>query len=136
MDPRLFNGSVLAYIGDSVLEIMVREYMVFNYHYTHAKDLQIRSIDFVSANAHSKFVEYALENNIFTEDEMIYFRRGKNVKEHRTLSKHVSRYMHGLSTGFESVLGYLYLTKSKERLDELFHIFVEFVESDSIDNHE
>ena len=128
MDPKLFNGSVLAYIGDGVLEVMVREYLVLNKHYTHAKDLQFSSIDFVSANAHTKFIEYATLNNVFTEEEMIYFKRGKNVKEHRTLSKNVSRYMHGLSTGFEAVIGYLYLTHEQERLKEIFDIFVEFVE--------
>ncbi len=127
MDPRLFNGNVLAYIGDSVLELMVREHLVYTYHYSHSKELQQHSVDYVSAKAHQDFISYALDHDIFTDEELVYYHRGKNVKEHRTL-KNTSRYAHSLSTGFEAVIGYLYLTKQMDRLQALFNVFAKYVE--------
>lgn len=127
MDHRLHNGSVLAYIGDSVLEVEVRKRLVLTMRLTHSGELMTESVKYVSAKAHSAFVKYALEENVFSEEELVYFRRGKNVKEHRTL-KNASKKEHSLSTAFEAVIGYLYLINNIERLEEILQVFFKFIE--------
>jgi ribonuclease-3 family protein len=61
MNPELLNGSTLAFIGDAVLSLWVREYLV-SLGYTKANDLQKKSIIYVSANAQAKFMLSLLED--------------------------------------------------------------------------
>ena len=121
------NAVVLAYIGAAVLETRVREHIVLDLKIVKPNLLQQASIAYVSAKAQAAFIDYALENEVFTEEEFSFYRRGKNAKETRVL-KNTSPLAHSKSTGFEAVIGHLYLNNNEERLRQIFNIYETFVE--------
>ncbi len=130
MDTKSCNALVLAYIGDAVLEILTREYLVVQKKIVKPNLLQSFSIQYVSAKAQARYVEYALEKNIFTDDEISFFKRGKNAKDTRTL-KNTSPLTHRISSGFEAILGHLYITRQNERIQEIFNDYTLFVENNT-----
>ena len=66
------SGNVLAFVGDAVLSLQVREYLV-NKGYTKTKELQEKSVLFVSANAQAKYMEYLLDQNILSDEECVVY---------------------------------------------------------------
>lgn len=109
------NPVTLAFVGDAVYSLYVRERLTLQ-HGGKAADLQRVSSKVVSAQGQSAFLEKLLP--LFTETEADVFRRGKNAKK-ATKSKSASNLEYSRSTGFEAVLGYLYLTGGTERIAEL-----------------
>lgn len=93
-------------------------------------ELQRASVKYVSAYAHAGFMKYALSKNFFTEEEVRLFKRGRNCKGHSVKNKSVV--VHNQSSGFESMVGHLYLTKQTERLDEIFELFKKYVEEEEV----
>ena len=109
---------VWAYIGDSVYEQYVRYYLVTNTKYKPHK-LHIEATKFVKASAQAKILEQIEEN--LTEDEKEIVRRTRNTKNHHLpKNSNVQEYMY--ATAFEGLVGYLYLTKQKERLDTILKL--------------
>ena len=109
------NPVVLAFVGDAVYSLYVRERLVFTSG-GKAADFQRSASKIVSAHGQSEFLEKILP--LFTEEEEEIYRRGRNAKK-ATKSKNASPAEYNRSTGFESVLGYLYVTGDKARIDEL-----------------
>lgn len=108
------NVLVLAYLGDSIYEIYVREYLI-NKNIVKINDLQQEAILYVSAKAQSDFVNKLIENNILLDKEIDIFKRARNHKQnHKPKNTDIITYKN--ATGLESVIGYLYLN-DKERLD-------------------
>lgn len=105
----------LAFVGDAVYSLYVRERLTLE-HGGKAADLQRVSSKVVSAQGQSSFLEKLIP--LFTEQEADVFRRGKNAKK-ATKSKSASNLEYSRSTGFEAVLGYLYLTGQTARITEL-----------------
>lgn len=105
----------LAFVGDAVYSLYVRERLTLEQG-GKAADLQRVSSKVVSAQGQSVFLEKLMP--LFTEAEADVFRRGKNAKK-ATKSKSASNLEYSRSTGFESVLGYLYLTGQTARITEL-----------------
>lgn len=125
LDIRTYSPLTLAYIGDAVYDLIIRT-MVVEHANRPANDLHRLTIKYVSANAQSKIVQ-ALMNDL-TEEEQAVFRRGRNAKPHTTAKNAtVADYMR--ATGFEAVLGYLYLTDNMQRVLELVKRGVELVDS-------
>lgn len=120
------NPIVLAFIGDAVLEVMAREYVVMDLKIVKPNALHIWAIDYVSAASQAQFIDYALQENVFTEEELTFYRRGKNARDTRVL-KNTGPSTHRKSTGFEAILGHLYLNKDETRLKQIFHIYETFV---------
>jgi ribonuclease III family protein len=118
MNPDLLNGSTLAFVGDAILSLYVRDYLV-KLGITKTKELQERSILFVSANAQAKFVHKLIEDNFLLEHEVKIFLRGRNHKSD-TKAKNADIVTYRQSTGFEALLGYLYLTDNHVRLNEIW----------------
>ena len=106
----------LAFIGDAVYSLYVRERLALEIGGKTA-ELQRASVKVVSAKGQSAFLDKLLP--VFTEEEVGVFRRGKNAKK-GAKSKSASHLEYNRSTGFEAVIGYLYLTGRTERLKELF----------------
>ena len=106
----------LAYLGDSVIELLVRDRLITE-GLCHPKDLNRASRDFVTLEAQSSAVENILP--ILTEDELSMFKRGRNSKPH-TVPKHGDRIQYLRATGLEVLFGYLYKSGKTERLGELF----------------
>ena len=107
----------LAFLGDAVYSLYVRERLTVE-NGGKAADLQRVASRVVSAQGQSEFLEKLLP--LFTEEEMDVFRRGKNAKK-ATKSKSASNLEYSRSTGFEAVLGYLYLLGNEERIKELLN---------------
>lgn len=106
----------LAFVGDAVYSLYVRERLTLEIG-GKTSDLQRASVKVVSAKGQSAFLERVLPE--LTEEEMNVFRRGKNAKK-GTKSKSATSLEYNRSTGFEAVIGYLYLTGNTERMKALF----------------
>lgn len=113
-DLREYPPAVLAYIGDAVFELLVRTYMVAGGHHK-IQVLHTMTVDHVKAENQARIVRGLYD--ILTEEEQDLIRRGRNVKS--TVPKNVDPGDYRLSTGFEALLGYLYLIGDEERLYEL-----------------
>lgn len=109
------NNLVLAYLGDAVYELHVREYLL-NCGICKVKDLQKKAISFVSASAQADKLNDLLERDIFTDEEIDIIKRGRNAHSHTNKSTDISTYKK--ATGFETLIGYLYLN-DKARLEEI-----------------
>ena len=105
----------LAFVGDAIYSLYVRERLTLE-NGGRVADLQRVAAKVVSAQGQSEFLEKLLP--FYTETETDIFRRGKNAKK-ATKSKSASSLEYSRSTGFEAVLGYLYLTGNDARIREL-----------------
>ena len=113
---------VWAYIGDSVYEQYVRNYLVTNTKYKPHK-LHIEATKFVKASAQAKILEQIEES--LTEDEKEIVRRTRNTKNHHLpKNSNVQEYMY--ATAFEGLVGYLFLTKQEERLEIILKLALEY----------
>lgn len=112
---RRLNPVVLAFIGDAAYSLYIREKLVF------ASDYKTGTLQKLSSASVSAKGQAALLRNIeakFTDTEREIFLRGRNAKK-PTKSKNATVAEYNLSTGFEAVVGYLYLTGAYARLDDL-----------------
>ncbi len=114
-DIRSYSALSLAYIGDVVYDLIIRTAVVGKGNRP-VNDLHRITVKYVSAGAQAKIVQALSE--ILTEEERTVFRRGKNSKPHTT-ARNASLSDYLKATGFEAVLGYLYLTDNMERALEL-----------------
>lgn len=127
MKPELINALALAYLGDGVFEVYVREYLIKEKNITKPDLLQKAAVYFVSAKAQAEFMKEAIVNQWVSEDEISIYKRGRNAKNTRTM-KNTSVITHNQSSGFEALIGHLYLKKQEERLKEIFDLYKDFVE--------
>ncbi len=126
MKPELINPLALAYLGDGVFEVYVREYLIVEKAITKPDLLQKNAIRFVSAKAQAAFMKYAIENEYVSEEEISIYKRGRNAKSSRVM-KNTSVITHNQSSGFEALIGHLYLLKDEKRIEEIFEMYKEFV---------
>ena len=111
----------LAHIGDGVYELLCRSWLISCGGKTVLK-LHNATVELVKAPTQAKFADKL--KPILTEEEMDYFRRGKNAHTHAA-PKSASRQEYAKATGFETLFGALYLLGRKDRLLELFAICME-----------
>ncbi len=121
-----YNGTTLAYIGDAMMSLKVREMLVLQ-GYQKPNILQQKSVAWVSAKAQAHFLIRLQEQNFFHEDEQLIILRGRNTKS-SAIAKNASVSVYRMSTGLEAVWGYLYLTNKFERLEELWSAIKEIGE--------
>lgn len=112
---RMMNPLVLAYIGDTIYDLLVRTYLVMTSRVT-VNDLHHQAINYVSAGAQAHTLEDILER--LTEEEKNIIRRGRNAKS-GTVPKNADIGEYKYATGFEALLGYLFLTGNTDRLIEI-----------------
>ena len=115
VDIRTVNPLTLAYIGDGIYELVVRSVMVARTN-TRAGLLHRQTSQYVKAEAQSKMMDVLLP--VLTEEEEGVYRRGRNAKS-PTMAKNASVSDYRRATGFEALMGYLYLTDRMERIVEL-----------------
>jgi ribonuclease-3 family protein len=118
LEARQFNPVVLAFLGDAVYSLYVRNRLVTSGEGKPA-EFQRAAANLVSARGQSTFLDRVLP--LLTEEEADIFRRGKNAKK-ATKSKSASSLEYNRSTGFEAVLGFLYLIGEEGRIVELLDI--------------
>lgn len=116
MDFFQLNAAALAYLGDSVLETLIREALIMK-GLVKSAHLNKEALNYVTAVNQSKAF-FRIEP-LLTEDELAIFKRGKNCS-HLNIPKSASALEYKTATGFEAIFGYLHLTKSTERISELF----------------
>lgn len=120
-DINLISPLVWAYVGDAVYELYIRSHLV-NTTKLNPHKLHIESIKYVKAGAQSKILENIMPN--LTEEEKDIVRRGRNVQNHHLpKNANVTEYMY--STAFEALIGYLYLTKQKDRLYDILKMCID-----------
>lgn len=115
VDAGMYSPLVLAYVGDAVYEIMIRTKVV-NGGSVQVNKLHKRSADLVKAGTQAKII-MALEEEL-TEEEHAVYKRGRNAKSY-TMAKNASMKDYRMATGFEALVGYLYLSEQNHRLVEL-----------------
>jgi len=128
MRPELINPLALAYLGDGVFEVYVREYLMIEKNIIKPDLLQKAAVHFVSAKAQAEFMKEAIINQWVNEKEISIYKRGRNAKNTRSM-KNTSVITHNQSSGFEALIGHLYLMKNEERLKEIFELYKSFVET-------
>lgn len=119
----MLSGSVLSFIGDAILSLKVREFLVAK-GYTKAKDLQEKSIIFVGAVGQAKFMQHLLDKNILDENEINIYKRGRNANMGST-AKNVDVISYRVASGLEALFGYYYY-QDQARLEEIFNLMLEF----------
>ncbi len=111
----------LAHMGDCAYEILCRAYLCAQGEKTVDK-LHRDTIHMVNAVAQAAFVDKLLP--LLTEEELAYYRRGKNAHVH-AVPKSCTPAQYAKATGLEALFGALYLMGRKDRLNELFKAVVE-----------
>jgi ribonuclease-3 family protein len=114
-DIRSYSPLTLAYIGDAVYDLIIRTAVVEKANRP-ANILHHITVKYVSAGAQARIVTALQEH--FTQEEQTVYQRGKNAKPH-TMAKNASPADYKKATGFEAVLGWLYLKDDMERILEL-----------------
>lgn len=118
----LLNGANLAYIGDAYYELRIRKYLIGK-DITNQNKLHKLATKYVSASGHYKIMNYLIDK--LTTDEVAIYKRGRNKSSTRRNLKN-EEYL--ASSGFESLIGYLYLNDNFDRLDEIIDISIKVIE--------
>lgn len=121
VNPKQLSPLNLAFIGDCVYEMLVRENLVCNANRP-VNDLHKESVKYVSAKAQT--VAFSKIEEHLTEEETAIFKRGRNAKVGHN-PKSASQGEYHTATGVEALFGYLYLTENIDRIKELFKIISE-----------
>jgi len=116
MDLRTINVITLAYLGDSIYEVYIRESLIKK-GLVKVDDMQKEAVNYVSAKAQCRILDYMIENNILNEEELDVVKRGRNYKRN-SHPKNTDIITYKKSSGFEALIGYLYL-KDIDRLKEI-----------------
>ena len=111
-EAKSYSPLVLAYIGDGIYDLVIRT-VVVNRGNTQANKLHRKTSSLVKAAAQSAMIDELLE--ILTEEEKAVFKRGRNAKS-ATMAKNATMADYRKATGFEALMGYLYLSNQLERM--------------------
>lgn len=125
VDPNTYSPLNLAYVGDSVFDVVVKTVMVERGNCPVNK-LHVRTSKLVKATSQAKMINYLKDT--LTEEEANIVRRGRNAKPY-TKAKNASYSEYCMATGLEALVGYLYLKGDTERLVELVKKAVDYIES-------
>lgn len=112
VDARTFSPLALAYIGDAVYELIIRT-KVINHGSIQVNKMHKKSSSLVKAETQALLIK-ALAGDL-TEEETAVFKRGRNAKS-VTTAKHAAVIDYRMATGFEALVGYLYLTEQFDRM--------------------
>lgn len=125
-NPESYSPLALAYIGDAIFDVMVRTIAVSSankqvnkYHHDVSK--------IVCAPAQDQMLKAIKES--LTEDELAIYKRGRNANSY-TKAKNASRSQYRVATGFEALIGYLYLKEDFKRLVDVVKMALDALESD------
>jgi len=116
-DVKQLNSLALAYMGDAVLEQYVREHLLRSGR-VKPNTLHKEATKYVSAKAQAHVVHVMLQEKFLSEEEEAILRRGRNAKS-GSVPKNTDLQTYKYSTGFEAVIGSLYLQEQVERVREI-----------------
>lgn len=121
VDIRTYSPLTLAFLGDCIFDLVIRTVIVERGNRA-TDSLHKQKSEIVKASAQSSMVEAILED--LTEMELTVYRRGRNAKSY-TSAKNASISDYRRATGFEALMGYLYLTNQEDRMIELIKTSME-----------
>lgn len=122
-----YSPGALAYLGDSVYELMVRTRLLAQGNRP-ADKLQQEGVTFSRAAAQAKAAQYLMERRLLSEEEELIYKRGRNTHTH-THARNAAHGDYQKATGLETLFGFLYLSGRDERLKELFALVCEVLEA-------
>ncbi|MGE4572144.1 MAG: Mini-ribonuclease 3 [Candidatus Izemoplasmatales bacterium] len=120
----LYNGLTLAYLGDAIYELSIRNYLLSE-GLTKVNDLHQACIQYTKSQSQSHVVLQMLDG-FLSEEEIAIYKRGRNQSStHKPKNTDIQTY--NQSTGFEAVIGYLYLDHKKDRMQEIIDKSIEII---------
>lgn len=119
MNTKEVNSLVLAYLGDSIYEVYIREYLIKK-GLAHVKDLQEASLSYVSAKGQARILKKLLNKNIFTIEELEIIKRARNTKVN-THPKNCDIITYHEATSLEALFGYLKLKDDISRINTIIN---------------
>jgi ribonuclease III family protein len=126
VDVKQLNSLALAYMGDAIYETYVRRHLLYSGK-VRPNHLHRTGTSYVSAKAQSQILFQMMDHKLLDEEELAVVMRGRNAKS-GTVPKNTDVQTYHYSTAFEALMGYLYLTGKKERLEELISRAFSYVE--------
>ncbi len=114
------NSLTLAYLGDAVYELYVRQHIIKTNE--KVRELQKKSIEYVSAKSQSEYLDKMMKDNFLKEEEIEIVKRARNHKSHSSKSADIITYKK--STGLEALIGYLKLTNNSSRIEEIMKYII------------
>ena len=118
IDPKQLDPIVLAFLGDSIFELLIREFAIYKFPNSDVSKLNDFKVNIVSCKSQSILLDKIL--NFLSDDEISIYKKGRNAKiknsSHSSLKIEYHR-----ATGLEALFGYLYLTNNIERIKELIY---------------
>lgn len=123
MEAKDRNSLALAYIGDAIYEVYIREYLL-NQGLEKVNKLQKEATKYVSAKGQANYLKMMINDNFLTEEEVTIVTRARN---HKTNShpKNTDIITYKNATGLEALIGCLYLEKKYDRIDEIMNYIKE-----------
>ncbi|MGL4741407.1 MAG: Mini-ribonuclease 3 [Sarcina sp.] len=115
----MLNSLQLALIGDAIYEVYIRNYILAKNGGLSAHKIHVKAINYVKAKGQSDIMQ--ILESVLTEEELRVFKKGRNTKS-ATVPKNASVRDYRAATGFEALVGYLYLSSQEDRLIELLNI--------------
>lgn len=128
LNPNILNGAALAYIGDAIYESYVRQH-VLESGMTDPNRLHKASVKYVEAKGQAYVIQHWLhkDENYLSEKEISIYKRGRNHKAN-TKAKNATIGEYRQATGFEALIGWLYLNEETKRLNELIQYAFDLIE--------
>jgi ribonuclease-3 family protein len=123
-EARLLNPLQLALIGDGVFEVFIRNHILTQNVALSANKIHVKAIGYVKAKSQSNIMHEIEE--LLTDEEQSIYKRGRNAKS-PTVPKNADVRDYRMATGFEALIGYLYLIGDKGRLEFIFNKSIEII---------
>lgn len=123
LDIKQLNPLTLAFLGDAVYELYIRTHILTENSMMSPHKMHLEAIKYVKAHAQSEIIKSLQEELL--EEEVYYFKKGRNAKS-GTVPKNADVQEYRFATGFECLLGYLYVTKNSERLEYILQKVISF----------
>lgn len=115
------NNLVLAYLGDAVYELYIREYLIGK-GIAKVNELQNESMKYVTAKSQSMHLERLIDANFLTDSEIEMVKRGRNMSSHKSKTTDIITYKR--STGLECLIGSLKIDNNIKRIEEIMEFIV------------
>lgn len=122
MNINQMNILALAYLGDSVYELEIRNYLIHT-GIQKVNNLQSKSLNYVSAKNQCKYINYLLDNNYLTKEEIDIVKRGRNAKVF-SHPKNTDIVTYKWATALECLFGYNYILNDNKRIKELIDLII------------
>lgn len=120
----------LAFLGDAVFELAIRDHMIQTMPQLNNHHVAKRASQYVKATTQAAFISFFSPSLTTKEEEMV--KRGRN-QHPRTVPKNTPVIQYRMATGFETLIGYLYLTDQKERLQLIINAYIQWTEENILE---